>query len=115
MLAHTLCKRYPMGILAFHLSEMETHYVQTGNYIQTGSPASAVYHMNKNAGAIFGMCFCGDRCGIIEVKAAQLQTSRMDAMRYWLSRGVESVHNQLRELYAEAYWPYYGQYYEYGL
>ena len=111
MLAHTLSKRYPMGILAFHLSEMETHYVQAGNYIQTGSPGSAIYHLNKNAGAIFGMCFYGDRCGIIEVKAAQLQTSRIDAKRYWLSRGVKSVYNHLREQYAGAYWPYCGQCY----
>ncbi len=110
MLAHTLCKRYPMGILALHLTEKETHYVQTGNYIQTGSPASAIYQMNKYAGAIFGICFHGERCGILEVKAGRLQTSRMDSMRKWLARGVERVHSHLCEQYEEAYWAYYGQY-----
>ena len=113
MLADALCKHYPTGIMAFHLSERETHFVQSGNYIQTGSPASAVYHMNKSAGAILGLCFLADRCGIIEVKAAELQTSRIVPMRRWLARAVESVHKRLRELYDEAYCSYYGWCYVY--
>ena len=113
MLADALCKHYPTGIMAFHLSERETHYVQSGNYIQTGSPASAVYHMNKSAGAILGLCFLADRCGIIEVKAAELQTSRIGSMRHWLARAVASVHIHLRELHTAAYHPYYEWCYEY--
>ena len=86
MLADALCKHYPTGILAFHLSEKETHYVQAVNYIQTGSPVSAIYHLNRSAGAILGICFFADRCGIIEVKAAELQTSQIVSMRRWLAR-----------------------------
>ena len=104
MLADALCKHYPTGIMAFHISERETHYVQSGNYIQSGSPTSAVYHMNKSAGAILGLCFFVDRCAIIEVKAAKLQTSRIEPMRRWLARAVTSVHMHVRQSYNLCEW-----------